>query len=874
MTMPLPSQEVLQAADRIAAKKMQEGYVREDLHAWCGEDGSVAFWRSRYKHPTTGEKFIRPIHWNGAQYVAKEPPKPSDGKLLYRLPELCTADSTQPIWIVEGEKCADALAALGMIATTSGSADSAKAANWTPLRDGRTCIIWPDNDEPGRKYADTVTAKLRALGCQAKCIDVTALGLAEKGDCVDWLAQHPGATAADMLALPMLEIGDSGDDGDAAPHKGSDRPHDQAQDGDSGDNPVPHFDLREDGPVPGVYWCGVVVDKRTGAITGQAAPQFICSPLKVAAATRDPQNGSWGRLLIFNDRDGKEHRWTMPMKMLAGDGEELRAVLLSEGLVITSHQNRRMLADYIQRQAPEVTARCVDRTGWHGDVYALPRETFGDTENEPVLFQAASLDGLTLGQGGTFEGWREHVAMRCAGNSRLVLSVSAGFAGPCLGLLQLEGGGFQLRGSSSTGKTTALLVAASIFGSPAYARAWRTTDNALEGVAALHSDLLLILDEIGQLDPKHAGQVAYLLANGQGKGRAHRDGSPRASATWRVLFLSAGEVGLSDLVVEAGGRVRAGQDVRVIDLPADAGAGKGLFEQVPGDTTPGMFADALKTASAKHYGHALPAFLGCLVNDPAKAREYLRSRREAISIRLAAVGTDGQVRRVADRFALVAAAGELATDYGLTGWRTGEAEDAARKCFDAWLAARGTSGAGEPQAMLSQVRAFLETNGEARFTLWDDLLEKMKKDDGSDMPFVSHTINRAGYQRAGPDGPTYYVERQVFKDQVCKGFDSVAVARTLEEVGAMEKAGDGRLDHKMRLPDGRNTRVYVIKPAFWNVGEDAKPPVPSPPAAIPTGDTGSLVAQRVPTVPVVPTQNSVGGRRQAPKPPKGGRRHG
>ena len=38
--------------------------------------------------------------------------------------------------------------------------------------------------------------------------------------------------------------------------------------------------------------------------------------------------GEWGRLLVFADRDGQEHRWAMPMAMLAGSGEELRAELL------------------------------------------------------------------------------------------------------------------------------------------------------------------------------------------------------------------------------------------------------------------------------------------------------------------------------------------------------------------------------------------------------------------------------------------------------------------------------------------------------------------------------------------------------------------
>lgn len=868
MTMPLPPPEVQQAADRKAFAMRKKGFVCEALHAWCAEDGEVVFWRLRYRHPTTGEKWIRPMYWKDSQFIAGEPAAPSTGKLLYRLPELRAADSTQPVWIVEGEKCVDKLAELGMIATTSGGAGSADAADWTALS-GRHCILWPDNDKPGSDYADVVITKLRALDCQVKRIDVTALDLPENGDCVDWLNQHPSATAADLLTLPMLEVGDSGDDGDAAPHKGSDRPQDQGQHGDGGDIPLPHFEVlhqKTDGRAPGVYWVGVVTDK-DGAVTAQADPAWICSPLTIAAQTRDPQSSEWGRLLVFPDNDGKEHRWAMPMRMLAGSGEELRAELLSEGLVMASHPStRRMVTDYIARERPTVMARCVARTGWHGDVFVLPRETFGDSEAEPVIFQTAAPDGVTLGQAGTLEDWRDHVAAPCAGNSRLVVSLSCAFAGPCIGLLNAEGGGVHLRGGSSTGKTTAAFVAASVYGPPSFVRTWRQTDNGLEGIASLHSDMLLVLDEMGQLDPKHAGAVAYMLANGQGKGRSRRDGSPRAVATWRVMFLSTGEIGLSDLMTQAGGKVRAGQEVRVIDLPADAGARKGLFEQVSDEMTPGMFADALRAASAKHYGHALPAFLHCLVSDSTKAREYLRSRREVLSLRLAPVGADGQVRRVADRFALIAAAGELATDCGLTGWRAGEAEDAARKCFDAWLAARGTSGAGEPQAMLAQVRAFLEVHGESRFTPWDDKDDDDEDDDKKSFP--SRTINRAGFRRESPDGPTYYVEREVFKSQVCVGFDPAAVARTLEEAGAMRKAGDGRFDHKTRLPDGRNTRVYIIEPAFWDVGD-----VPSPPAAIPPGDWETLAAQGVPTVPTVPAQNNVGGRRVAPKPPKGGR-HG
>lgn len=625
---------------------------------------------------------------------------------------------------------------------------------------------------------------------------------------------HPSHT-------PVKSAGSDRDNRDTSKNEGSAVPDDT---GTSRDNmpahtvigktqtamnaPLPHFLLIEHGNAAypsGVYHVGLRTEGSEKVVVGHAAPDWLCSPLRVDAMTRDSQNCEWGRLLVFADRDGKEHRWACPQSLHAGNGDDLRRVLLAEGVTITTNPSlRRLIGDYIQRAKPEPRARCVTRTGWHGQAFALPRETIGDTETEPVLFQSANLQGVTLGQVGTLTGWIEQVSTPCAGNSRLVLAVAAGFAAPCLELLTAEGGGIHLRGSSSVGKSTALHVAASMYGIPeTYLRTWRATDNGLEGVAAMHSGLLLCLDEIGQLEPKHAGQVAYLLANGQGKSRSNRDGTPRTIATWRLLFLSAGEVGLSELVTQSGGKVRAGQEVRVIDLPADTGASHGLFDALPEGVKAGAFADALKVRSATHAGHALPAFVRALSSNLDKARETLRLLRDSIANDLAPIDASGQVRRVADRFALIAAAGELATGYRLTGWNTGEATAGVSACFRDWLAARGSRGNGEQAAMLAQVRAFLEANGEARFTRWG------APDEGT------RTVNRAGFRKPGTDGPIYYVEREAFRNEVCAGFDPSEVARALIAQGALIVGSNNEATRKERLPDGRSVRVYVITPELW-----------------------------------------------------------
>jgi putative DNA primase/helicase len=100
--------------------------------------------------------------------------------------------------VTEGEYKADQLAALGLLVTTSGAADSAGEADWQALA-GRDVLIWPDNDAPGRHYADAVLAGAEAIGLQGEGDRRRPVGPCAKGDAVDWLASHPEAKAADVL---------------------------------------------------------------------------------------------------------------------------------------------------------------------------------------------------------------------------------------------------------------------------------------------------------------------------------------------------------------------------------------------------------------------------------------------------------------------------------------------------------------------------------------------------------------------------------------------------------------------------------------------------------------------------------------------------
>ncbi len=201
----MPQETHKDAARRLSATMIANGYLPKALHCYTARDGTPIYWRIRLKHPGTGDKWIRPMHANGQGYKLGEPSF-AGKKPLYRLHELVAADPARACWFVEGEQKADALAGLGLLATTTGSATSDDACDFEPLR-GRRVIIWPDNDVPGQEHATRVAKTLRGLGSSVESVDLAPLTLAEHGDVIDWLASHPNAAAKDLMALARLREG-------------------------------------------------------------------------------------------------------------------------------------------------------------------------------------------------------------------------------------------------------------------------------------------------------------------------------------------------------------------------------------------------------------------------------------------------------------------------------------------------------------------------------------------------------------------------------------------------------------------------------------------------------------------------------------------
>jgi len=123
--------------------------------------------------------------------------------LLYRLPELLAAHPDELVYIVEGEKDADNLAALGMVATTNPNGAGKWRDTYSAHLKGRECIILADNDAPGRDHAAKVAGSLRASGVDHVVVELP--GLPDKGDVSDWLAN--GGSAAQLADLAQSAWG-------------------------------------------------------------------------------------------------------------------------------------------------------------------------------------------------------------------------------------------------------------------------------------------------------------------------------------------------------------------------------------------------------------------------------------------------------------------------------------------------------------------------------------------------------------------------------------------------------------------------------------------------------------------------------------------
>lgn len=175
------------------------------------------------------------------------------------------------------------------------------------------------------------------------------------------------------------------------------------------------------------------------------------------------------------------------------------------------------------------------------------------------------------------------------------------------------------------------------------------------------------------------------------------------------------------------------------------------------------------------------------------------------------VDADGQVRRVAERFALVAAAGELTCAFGVVAWPAGAARDAAKRCFKDWISERGGAGAAEIADALNRLLAFLEQHGESRFMTWE------RGPHRTAVPNMAGFVRRAdtcSSTREASAPPEFFINSATWQ-QIFAGLDRRAVNAALIDGGVILPGRDGKASSVHRPPaQGGSVRLYRINADF------------------------------------------------------------
>lgn len=555
-----------------------------------------------------------------------------------------------------------------------------------------------------------------------------------------------------------------------------------------------HTSVAEKNYFPGVWYHDIRVsgkDERSIPVD-----RWICAPLIVEAETVNTEDRSIGRLLSFYYR-GQRVEWVMPMDALAGKGDDVLKALMRQGLTI-DYQQRRFVAPYIaSHHAPTRVLATTTKPGWHeSGAFVLPQKAIG---GENVRYQSSGNAVNLFTSKGTIDGWKKEIGKYCVGNPVLVMSVCCALAGPLLAKIGVNGGGVHLVGDSSSGKSLAQLIAASVWGNPShFAASWDVSKGGVEIEAASRNDTILILDEIKRADPKRVQEMAYAIANGMGKGTMTREREGRAKLMWRVLALSSGERSLSEHAAISGNSAHAGAELRLVDI--NAGTRKfRAFDDVH-DMSGQEFHRVLSDAVTRHYGHVGVRFVESLL--AIQDKENLHE--EFSKVKSLFHANSSQAGRVSDRFSIMAFAGELAIRLKIIDWKKGTAITACQQLFGEWMAKMGDGNA-EDRQILRSIEAFIELHGDSRFSDIHPVYDS-----------ATSIRDRAGFfEKEGGDKRLFLFTRTSL-EEAAPGFGCERVVRALVTADALAKTDSDktqkRFTKKYRRPGGGSLNAYVIDP--------------------------------------------------------------
>lgn len=538
--------------------------------------------------------------------------------------------------------------------------------------------------------------------------------------------------------------------------------------------------------------------------------------LDVIAIGRTAKNQGYSSLLEWEDIDGNTHQEIISQADLEGEAKDVRRMLADGGLRLKSKSGSiDYLIDYLRSCAPDRRFIIVDRLGWHKNrdgklFFALKDKVIGQAQEEIIFNSTAPDEALpALEVSGTAEEWRDNVANLCNYSTRATLGVCMAFAAPMARLLDVPTFGIHLKGKTSRGKSTVACIASSVYGRfSSYKKSWQGTQTGMEGLAYNYNDLLLPLDEISNIDPKDVSNVIYAIGNEVDKNRGAKNGLNRTTKTWREVVLSTGEETVTEMLRKANLKAQAGLEVRMPSINAQATDDEemGVNESFPAGYNAQSYKELLEGNCKKYHGAVFERWIEFLITlDPDNIREeYTRFRDSFIQ----EYKPTNQNRRIANNFAFVAFAGELATGAGLTDWEMERetsghswAREAVGICFKSALDIIGNGLPIEDKKALEHIETLLLENR-------SNFLNGAIGSSFAPSPCWGYRLLIG----APAVGEVFYIPPTIFAKNFCAVMGEKETAQLLKKYGLLETEA-GRLKKRMQFSND-NTAENHRKPYY------------------------------------------------------------
>lgn len=538
--------------------------------------------------------------------------------------------------------------------------------------------------------------------------------------------------------------------------------------------------------------------------------------LDVIAIGRTAKNQGYSSLLEWEDIDGNTHQEIISQADLEGEAKDVRRMLADGGLRLKSKSGSiDYLIDYLRSCAPDRRFIIVDRLGWHKNkdgklFFALKDKVIGQSQEEIIFNSTAPDEALpALEVSGTAEEWRDNVANLCNYSTRATLGVCMAFAAPMARLLDVPTFGIHLKGKTSRGKSTVACIASSVYGRfSSYKKSWQGTQTGMEGLAYNYNDLLLPLDEISNIDPKDVSNVIYAIGNEVDKNRGAKNGLNRTTKTWREVVLSTGEETVTEMLRKANLKAQAGLEVRMPSINAQATDDEemGVNESFPAGYNAQSYKELLEGNCKKYHGAVFERWIEFLITlDPDNLREeYTRFRDSFIQ----EYRPTNQNRRIANNFAFVAFAGELATGAGLTDWEMERetsghswAREAVGICFKSALDIIGNGLPIEDKKALEHIETLLLENR-------SNFLNGAIGSSFAPSPCWGYRLLIG----APTVGEVFYIPPTIFAKNFCAVMGEKETAQLLKKYGLLETEA-GRLKKRMQFSND-NTAENHRKPYY------------------------------------------------------------